>query len=349
MTVKRFWLALQVLATLILLGVLFRDFDWPSLLTLIRTLPIWFYLVSLATLFVGQLLYALKWKLVLNSIGAQLPFRTLAKQYLIAVFFNNFLPTTVGGDAARIYYLGTQRGFVMIGSSVLLDRLFGALSVTAWATLLTWFVSLNNGAFVLARNLLSISFALQAALLSVLLFAPGTAPVDLLQKAPLGLSKLAKPLNELLSIRDALTRSAGLLIQVPLIVLVYYMLLAAVYQTYFATAGGQATGYLPVLAVLLTIAILSNVPITINGIGLREQLHFVLFGSLALSKELAVGISLIVFSQLLILSLLGYYLWVRMRLEEEGTLRLIPQVPEDKQASPERIPHTKRNSLQPPG
>jgi uncharacterized membrane protein len=49
------------------------------------------------------------------------------------------------------------------------------------------------------------------------------------------------------------------------------------------------------------------------GIGLREQLHYLLFGSLGVSKELAVGISLIVFSQFLVLRVLGGLVWLRQR------------------------------------
>ncbi len=71
--------------------------------------------------------------------------------------------------------------------------------------------------------------------------------------------------------------------------------------------------YLATLLVLVAIAILSNIPISVNGIGLREQLHYLLFASLGVSKELAVGISVIVFSQFLILSVLGGLVWLRLR------------------------------------
>ena len=64
---------------------------------------------------------------------------------------------------------------------------------------------------------------------------------------------------------------------------------------------------------LFGMAIFINVPISVNGIGLREQLHALLFAALGLSKEVSVGISLLVFSHTLLLSLVGCGLWLRAR------------------------------------
>ena len=93
----------------------------------------------------------------------------------------------------------------------------------------------------------------------------------------------------------------------------YFIPFGWVYQTYFRVSGGLAVPYSAILLVLIAISILSNIPISVNVIGLREQLHYLLFGSLGISKELAVGISLIIFSQFLILSVLGGLVWLRLR------------------------------------
>ena len=87
----------------------------------------------------------------------------------------------------------------------------------------------------------------------------------------------------------------------------------AIYQLYFRLAAGLEVPYLAIVLVLVAIAILSNIPISVNGIGLREQLHYLLFASLGVSKELAVGISVIVFSHFLILSVFGGLVWFRLR------------------------------------
>jgi len=78
---------------------------------------------------------------------------------------------------------------------------------------------------------------------------------------------------------------------------------------------------------LLSIGVLANVPLTVNGIGLREQLHYLLFASLGLPKEISVSISLLIFANILIMSLAGYVLWIKLRLEKPVLVPILDQEP----------------------
>ena len=53
--------------------------------------------------FVGLCVIASRWKLLLTVQGVSASFFTLVKSMLVAFFFNNFLPSTIGGDAMRAY------------------------------------------------------------------------------------------------------------------------------------------------------------------------------------------------------------------------------------------------------
>ena len=69
-----------------------------------------------------------RWKVVLSAIGAPLPFIDSFKIYYIGLFFNQTLPSSVGGDAVRMYI--AKRAGVPLGASinsVLLER--GALVI----------------------------------------------------------------------------------------------------------------------------------------------------------------------------------------------------------------------------
>ncbi|MBX9689654.1 MAG: flippase-like domain-containing protein [Candidatus Obscuribacterales bacterium] len=48
---------------------------------------------------------ARRWQLLANSLGLPRPFMELLRYYLVGSFFNLFLPSTVGGDVSRCYYL----------------------------------------------------------------------------------------------------------------------------------------------------------------------------------------------------------------------------------------------------
>src|SRR3712207_4790364 len=90
----------QILATAALLAVLFASFNWSSFLAMMERVPPSFYCWSLALLFVAQIPYALKWRVVLGALGIRISVWRVFEQYMIALFFANFLPSAVGGDAS---------------------------------------------------------------------------------------------------------------------------------------------------------------------------------------------------------------------------------------------------------
>jgi len=113
-------------------------------------------------------------------------------------------------------------------------------------------------------------------------------------------------------VREGVCRPATLLVA-GAVVGSYAWLITVVYQQYFALSGLGALATLPVMLVIVSMSIFVNVPITVGGIGLREQLHVLLFTAFGVPKEVAVTISLVLFSQSLLLSLVGGGLWLRVR------------------------------------
>ncbi len=178
MSLKRLAFAFQVVVTAALLALLFRKFDWAVFQSAFTRTPLWFYLASFAVLVAGQVLYVFKWGLVLDAMGLRVPFWRLAEQYVLGIFFNNFLPTMIGGDAARVYYLGRQEGYATVATSIFVDRGLGFLSLAAWGSVLVWWLDITTPAFFVARKVLTIlGLVLVAGLAAALTFrlAPGVA------------------------------------------------------------------------------------------------------------------------------------------------------------------------------
>ena len=312
MNLKRLAFGVQVVVTAVLLALLFRKFDWALFQSAFSRTPLWFYLVSFGVLVAGQALYVFKWGLVLGAMGLRVPFWRLAEQYLLGTFFNNVLPTMIGGDAARVYYLGRQEGYATVATSILVDRGLGFLSTAAWGSMLVWWLDITTPAFVVARQVLTVLFVVLGAGLAAALTFRLAPIVAILRRMPL-LGRVAETLELVRKRGRPLRRRPGIILIVLVIPLLNFLPFGWVYQTYFRLSGGLVVPYAAILLVLLAISILSNIPISVNGIGLREQLHYLLFGSLGVSKELAVGISVIIFSQLLILSVFGGLVWLRLR------------------------------------
>src|SRR5258705_9716884 len=135
---KRLTFAAQCLVSAGLLFLLFRGLDLTALRSLFATMPLWFYLTSLAAVMGGQVLYAWRWKQVLAASGVPVTVGTAVQQYFIGIFLNNFFPSTVGGDMAKVYYLGRHHGYRPIAASIVLDRLLSIGLLAVLATAMYW-------------------------------------------------------------------------------------------------------------------------------------------------------------------------------------------------------------------
>jgi uncharacterized membrane protein YbhN (UPF0104 family) len=85
------------------------------------------------------LISALKWGVLLRANGVAQPYPWLLGVYYVGQFANNFLPTSVGGDAMRVVALGRRTGsYAQASASVFMERLSGflALSLIALGTLI---------------------------------------------------------------------------------------------------------------------------------------------------------------------------------------------------------------------
>ena len=89
-------------------------------------------------------LSALKWRLLLLSDHIDIPLIKLVVSYLIAAFFNLFLPSNIGGDSYRIYDIMQKSGRgASTAASVLADRLSGFVALAC--------LSLGGSVFVAIR------------------------------------------------------------------------------------------------------------------------------------------------------------------------------------------------------
>ena len=305
------WLALQAIGTVVLLAILFRGFDWALFGTVLRQMSVTFYLGSLFAMAAGQLLYAMRWRVVLASMGVAVSYGEVLRQYLIGLFFTNVMPTAVGGDAAKVYYLGRREGYVEIGASVFVDRFLGFLWLSVIGAVLAWIVPAGSPVLVLNRNLLTL-FA--AGFVFALLIARLVPLAGLIERVfPERWRGAASKVTSF----DALVRRGVLRLPTVLVagavVAAYAALIALVYQSHFAANGVVALTLPVVMLVIVSMSIFVNVPISVNGIGLREQLHVLLFTGLGVPKEVSVSLALLLFAHQLVLSLAGCALWLRVR------------------------------------
>jgi uncharacterized protein (TIRG00374 family) len=91
--------------------------------------PGWIVL-ALCLLIIQVALLAARWRTIATACGADLPFVSALQLSFIATFFNQVLPSTVGGDGARIWFLARKgAGWARATYSVLIDRIVGVFAL----------------------------------------------------------------------------------------------------------------------------------------------------------------------------------------------------------------------------
>jgi glycosyltransferase 2 family protein len=317
------WVALQGLISIVLLTWIFRGLDHHALRALFTGLPLWFYLLSLAVVLGGQVLYAWRWWLVLAITGADVSLSTAVRQYFVGIFVNNFLPSTVGGDVAKVYYIGRQHGYRAVAASVLVDRVIGLGILAILATAATWLSTPESPRLLASRIVVTGVAAGLAVAVTLALFGTGGLERWL---APLGPRAVTLAAHAQQFRRDMATPLEHPVIvgKAVLAVTTYFVGLTLVYSLFFSRYAVPLPSAGALFAVVTTTAVLSNVPISLNGLGVREQLHVWLLAPLGVPTEVALAISLLMFAHLLVASGIGLVLWLRR-----------PAVPAD---APQRLP-----------
>lgn len=308
---RHIWFGLQAIGTVVLLVVLFRRFDWTLFGGVLHQISPAFYAGSLAAMAVGQMLYAYRWCVVLAATGVRVTYGEVLRQYLIGVFFSNLMPTAVGGDAAKVYYLGRREGYVEIGASVFIDRFLGFFWLSLIGGVLAWLTAADAAVMVLNRNLLTVFAA--GFLVALVLLA--VAPIDALLSrfTPRRWQGATARVGDFAAlVRRGALRPWALAVS-GAVVAGYAWLITMVYLSFFSANAITTPGVLVVMLMVISMSIFVNVPISVNGIGLREQLHVLLFTALGIPKEVSVSISLLLFAHTLILGLIGWALWLRLR------------------------------------
>lgn len=103
--------------------------------------------------FLGIVLNALRWHTILHASPIKVPFMEVVKIVFLGSFVSNFLPSTIGGDAVRIVSLMRYTEERAVGfTSVVLDRI---VNVAAMFTILPFSFVTFGSPFAVLKSLQS--------------------------------------------------------------------------------------------------------------------------------------------------------------------------------------------------
>ncbi|MHC4912448.1 MAG: lysylphosphatidylglycerol synthase transmembrane domain-containing protein [Planctomycetota bacterium] len=125
------FIRIAVVVVLITWGAVWlnREVGWDNLAETFLKINLGVFAVALGIFAIGQAIVALRWWLLLRSQSIFIKFSASVRLHFLGLFYNNFLPSSVGGDVVRAWYVTrhTDKRFEA-ALSVFVDRAIGLLS-----------------------------------------------------------------------------------------------------------------------------------------------------------------------------------------------------------------------------
>jgi uncharacterized membrane protein YbhN (UPF0104 family) len=279
----------RLVGSLALLSVLAWRLDWARLGAAFAGLHVGLWLAAVGVYALAQTASSLRWQLLAGALGLGGSYGRYLSHYFIGMFFNLLLPTSVGGDVVRGWYLARaegRRGAAWL--SVLAERASGLLVLIVLAC-----VAAALCPVALPGWLAAVVAALGGATLLGLLALP------LLLRLPAD-----GRLGRLLESGRVFLRRPGLLLGTTLLSVVVQ--LASVVLVWLIGLGlglRVPAAYYGVLVPLVTL--LTLLPVSLNGMGLREVGTVLLLAPLGVGAAEAVTLSVLQLAAYTLASLAG--------------------------------------------
>ncbi|MFM8532136.1 MAG: lysylphosphatidylglycerol synthase transmembrane domain-containing protein [Acidimicrobiia bacterium] len=273
--------------------------------------PAWM-LLALAAFAFTQSISVWRWNRLLKAQHIDVEKQRLTESIWVSMFFNNFLPSNIGGDVVRIADTAPAAGSKTLATTVILvDRVIGLTALVIVASSGA-FVAQLMGVHIPGARWLWLASAIGAvAAISVILMPKlvghALLPVRALNKP--WITERAQRLEEtVIRFRNApraLLGAFGGALVVQITTVAFYLL----------TAQGLSVP-LPIFlgAVLIPVSLVVQMaPVSINGFGVREAVFAFFFRRFGLPTDAAVALSLVSTGMVMGLSLVGGFYFIRRR------------------------------------
>lgn len=276
-----------------------------------RVQPLWL-MAAFAANGVVMAVSIWRWRILLAAQHVVVPTRTLSESYWVALFFNNFLPSNIGGDVVRIADTSQVAGSKTLATTVVLvDRVLGAFALLTVGAL----GAAGARAFgveIPGTGWLDVAAVAALAVCIPLFVAPGLLDALLRPLHAFGHPWVIERLDLL---KDALARfrsqpssligALGGALVVQVVIVVFYALTA---RSLSIPLPVMMAGVLVPVALVVQMA-----PVSINGFGVREAVFSFFFVRFGLGVEAGIAVSLLGTALIMVFSLGGGALFLLRR------------------------------------
>ena len=290
---------MRILISLVVLIIVIASVGFERLWAVLSSVNLGWFVVALAIHMAGIVIRTFRWAILVESLEVRVSFGRLFYLYMAGTFFNTFLPTGIGGDVVKIIEsgagqrrgAGVQHGlrrsvdrhsWHFVGRPVRGDHRSGGCAAAGS----------RAGHFCHRRNPGGHAAAYAAA-------------ADRSSDAPrAGLVEIAGERQGAADLRALTSYSPGAIARSTLISLPFTLTLIAAQYALALSLGVKVPVQYFALFIPL-IALVQLLPISFNGLGVREVTFQALFGTVGVAGEQAVAISLLYYTLRVITGLIG--------------------------------------------
>lgn len=132
---------LRFVVAAVALYIAFKGEDVRQIVKVFFGLKLWVLASVLGTFIVSQLIFVARWNMLMRVQAIKIGYWSALRLHLLGLFYNNCLPTSVGGDFLRAWYVTrhTDKKF-QAALSVFVDRAIGLTGLFIMAFFCYWFI-----------------------------------------------------------------------------------------------------------------------------------------------------------------------------------------------------------------
>jgi len=316
---KKKWIssAIRVSVTLLLFAFLFKSLSWSTLLAaLTRVHPAVLPVAVVVGVF-SLVVSAYQWQSLLRSERIHFDLAKLINLYLVGMTFSHFLPTGMGGDVVKAFYVGRESGnSAGSASAVVMSRVtgfFGMLFV-AFPALIIWHAHFT-------RNIVLLFVSLSLGVGSMIVGAVFSA--RLLPGLFKGKWAKRRLFASAIRIGDALSMSARRprsLCVATLFGILFHVVACLNYYSFALALGMDVPLHFYFVAIPLA-SLAAFLPISINGFGVRESAFVYVFSTIHVAVTTSLLLAFLVDVQVLFFGAIGGCIYLTMGSDKARTTK----------------------------
>lgn len=290
----RIWFRIFVaFVSVTLLGVIISKVDVYKFIDVFIHVKLSYYIYGLIMIVITMPFFAYRWKISLSK-DSGIDFLSLLYRVVTSYFFNNLFLGVFGGDIYKALRIHKKTGKFLALFSVIYNRIINTYAAAVIPFLLLPFLynKSEENLFIYYSLILSSLISFIFVLISIV-------------KSPLinfisSKFKKAEKITQLKEVTLSGTMAVSVLIQL-LNIFAHYL---------FATALGINIGFADLALLYSVSAVIISIPISINGIGVREGVFIFAFSFWNISAENALAFSFLSFTNTIVLSIIGGSIFV---------------------------------------